>query len=64
MSQKTLFHLSAGVCLVIALVLYVFGVVAASGGWLAALLITGAAFEALAVLKLIERPRALPEELS
>ncbi|MBL8516171.1 MAG: hypothetical protein JNM76_04285 [Betaproteobacteria bacterium] len=64
MSQKTVFHLSAGVCFMIALVFYMSGFVAASGGWLAALLITGAAFEALALLKLIEQPRSLPEELS
>ncbi|MDX2219032.1 MAG: hypothetical protein SF172_08425 [Burkholderiales bacterium] len=64
MSQKSVFHLSAGVCFVIALVFYVSGFVAAEGGLLAALLIAGAAFEALALLKLIEQPRALPEELS
>jgi hypothetical protein len=64
MSQKTVFHLSAGVCFVIAWVLYVSGFVAASGSWLAALLITGGAFEALALLKLIEGPRSLSEELS
>lgn len=63
MSQKTVFHLSAGVCFVIALVLYVSGFVVATGGWLAALLIAGAAFEALALLKLVEQPRSLPEEL-
>lgn len=63
MSQKTVFHLSAGVCFMIALCFYLTGFVAAAGGWLAALLIAGAAFEGLALLRLTDT-QSLPEELS
>lgn len=64
MSQKTVFHLTAGVCFVIALALYVAGFAAPGSGWLAACLIAGAAFEALAFLRLAEQPGDLPKQLS
>lgn len=63
MSQKTVFHFTAGVCFVMALVLYVLGFTVPAGGWMAALLIAGAAFEGLALLRLVEGKEPLHKEL-
>jgi hypothetical protein len=64
MSKTTAFHLSAGMCFVIALVFYVMGFSAKGEAWMIVPLVAGAAFEGLALLRLIEQPKELPNELS
>lgn len=61
MSQKTVFHLSAGVCFVIAVALYVMGF-AAPDGPAAFFLILAAAFETLCWMKLMRSWRAQERE--
>lgn len=64
MSKQAAFHLTAGVCFVIALTLYLMGFAAKGEAWMFVPLVAGAAFEGLALLRLIERRQPIAEELS
>jgi hypothetical protein len=58
MSQKTAFHLTAGMCFVIALVLYVFGFAAPDNSAMTFFMFMGGFFEFLAWRGLVRSWRA------